>query len=131
MQTAKPFRDYTAEEVLQLASICTWPSRKYLQQEFENHYQDWLKNARVALTFTQYSQLARILLASQGGGIFYYRYEGVREQFAIIQDIKILQKEFKRVGLVIDPERRWLIGLWKIGAGERYFESRPDSRRIR
>ena len=131
MHPAKPFRDYTAEEVRQLAAECPWPSRQYLQVEFSDHRRDWLKITGKTLAFDEYLQLERRLLEGRSGNVFYYCYRDTREQFALMQDIKLRGTRFRKVGLVIDICNLYKVGLWYISGGRDYFLEQPRALEIR
>ncbi len=98
MLPAKPFRDYTAEEVLKLAAQCTWPSRKYRNEEFEDHCRDWLEDIGRMVSSEEYRLLEQHLVGSPRRNIFYYWYQGRREQFGIMQDVKLSGKKFRKTG---------------------------------
>ncbi len=130
MLPAKPFRDYAAEEALELAAQCTWPSRKYLLQEFEANCRDWLKETKKPLTKRIFTELTDLIINAACSEIWFYLYEGTEAQFAIMADIRIKGWGLKSVALIVDPAKGCFIGLWKIKK-QGYLRSRPSSWRIR
>lgn len=131
MLPAKPFRDYTAAEVLQLASACTWPSRIYLRVKFDKHRTDWIDTTKMPLSFDQFEALHALLSAASSSSIYYYERQDGQVRFAIMADVKAWGRKYKNAGLIVDPLNRRMIGLWKVAKGERYFKRQDSWRRLR
>jgi len=114
---------------MQLAAVCTWPSRKYLREETDRHYMDWVEETRIALSQEQFNELALLVIAAPRSEVWFYKYKGRNAQFAIMADIRMLKSTLRNVGLIIDPQSQRYVGLWRIKK-KNYFGSQPDSYRI-
>lgn len=132
MDPQKPFRDYTAEEVLALATQCEWPSDPYFDTKFGKHRKDWEDSIRRWLTRDEYEELYRRVLMSTRSTIYYYRNKSGRPRFGIMMDIKMPKMRLKNAGIIIDPENFQIRGVWRIKHDKRYFEEhKPIWRRVR
>ncbi len=132
MHPEKPFRDYTAEEVIELAKECDWPSLRYQETKFGKHRRDWLRSQGVLLDRDEHQELRKRIQADAKSTIYYYRNKGGKVRFGIMASVKIRRIRLINAAIVIDPETLQIRGIWRIKHGKRYFEEQqPVWQRIR
>ncbi len=130
LRPEKPFRDYTAEEVIELAKHCSWPSLKYQEEEFKDHCTDWVKDIGRPLSPDEFEKLQVIVPQAQHSEVWRFVHKKVHLQFAIIADIRLGDLQLRRTALVIDSDRGHVVGLWRI-ENRNYFQRRAESGKIR